>query len=335
MQRIFKKYRDPVVVGALLLLPLLSYLSSGYRGREPNAIDRLVLGVSAPLQRGLTWFVQGVGSTITSYVDLRGARSAAQRCEGELGEVRGELNALRELRAENERLRRVLQVVESGEARGVLARVIGLAATAQFHSLRIDRGERDGIRVGAAVASAEVTPEGVPRGAAVGRVIRAVGGSADVMLLTDASSRIAVVSQRSRVRGTAAGVGDGRRLELRFVGLQEDVKEGDALVTSGTDGVFPRGLLLGHARDVVRPAVGMYITASIVPAADVQHIEEVLVLVDGDSRGEAALAPVPGPARGERPPAVGVSAAVPGGAPRPAPAHPRPGAPLPPGRSPP
>lgn len=331
MQRIVKKYRDPVVVGALLLLPLLSYLSSGYRGRDPNAIDRLVLGVSAPLQRGLTWFVQGVGSTITGYVDLRGARAAAQKCEGELGEVRGEINALRELRAENERLRRVLHVVESGDARGALARVIGLAATAQFHSLRIDRGERDGIGVGAAVASAEVTPEGIPRGAAVGRVIRAVGGSADVMLLTDASSRIAVVSQRSRVRGTAAGVGDGRRLELRFVGLQADIKEGDALVTSGTDGVFPRGMLLGHARDVVRQAGGMYITASIVPAADVQHLEEVLVLVDEASRGDAALAP----ARGERPPAAGVSAALPGGAPRPAPAPPRPVAPMPPGRSPP
>jgi len=269
MFRFLSRYREPLIVGALLVWPLVSYLSSGHRGREPSVVDRLVLAVSSPVQAGLTWALGGVTGTVDGYVALRGAHEEAQECRVALAEAHAALNALKEAEAENTRLKAILGYVEQTTEQEIVARVIGLNPTAQFQSLRINRGEDDGVRAGMPV----LTPDGV-----VGQVVRAVGGSADVMLLTDASSRIGAVLQRTRVRATVTGLGDGRRLSLNLVRREDDAKDGDEVVTSGTDGIFPAGLHVGTLRDVQRPAVGMFLSATVKPAVDLARVEEVLVI---------------------------------------------------------
>lgn len=269
MFRFLSRYREPLIVGALLVYPLISYLSSGHRGRAPNIVDRLVLAVSSPVQAGLTWALGGVTGSVDGYVALRGAHQEAQECRGSLAEANAALNALKETEAENARLKAMLGYVESTVDQEIVARVIGLNPTSQFQSVRINRGEDDGVRPGMPV----LTPDGV-----VGQVVRVVGGSADVMLLTDASSRIGAVLQRTRVRATVTGLGDGRRLSLNLVRREDDAKDGDEVVTSGTDGIFPPGLHVGTLYDVQRPAVGMFLTATVKPSVDLARVEEVLVI---------------------------------------------------------
>lgn len=266
------------MVGALLLLPLASYLSTGYRGRDPNVIDRFVLALSAPVQGGLTWVVATVTGAVGGYVALRGAHEGHSECRGQLAASIAEVNALREAQAENERLKRALAYAEGTGETELLARVVGINPTVQFQSLRIDRGEKDGVRSGAPVLTAVPGRDGRPQGAVVGQVVRSVAHSADVMLLSDPASRIGVVTQRARVRGTAMGAGSGRRLVLNHVSHEDDVQDADVLVTAGTDGIFPRGLVVGTLRDVTRPAVGMFLSAVIVPAVDLQRLEEVLII---------------------------------------------------------
>lgn len=269
MFRFLSRYKEPLIVGALLVVPLLSYLSSGHRGREPNFVDRLILGVSSPVQAALTWAFNGVGGAVSGYVALRGAHDEALACRTELAEAHAALNALKEAEAENTRLKGMLGYVEQTTDQEIVARVIGLNPAAQFQSIRINRGEDDGVRAGMPV----LTPDGV-----VGQVVRAVGGSADVMLLTDPSSRIGGVLQRTRVRATVAGLGDGRRLSLNLVRREDDTKDGDEVVTSGTDGIFPAGLHVGTVHDVQRPAVGMFLAATVKPSVDLARVEEVLVI---------------------------------------------------------
>lgn len=267
--RFLSRHREPLIVAALLVSPLVSFLTSGHRGREPNFVDRLVLGISSPVQALLTWVFDGVSGAVSGYVALRGAHEEALACRTELAEAHAALNALKEAEAENRRLKAALNYVEQTTDQEIVARVIGLNPSARFQSIRIDRGENDGVRVGMPV----LTPDGV-----VGQVVRAVGGSADVMLLTDPSSRIGAVLQRTRVRATVAGLGDGRRLSLNLVRREEDTKEGDEVVTSGTDGIFPRGLHVGTVHDVQRPAVGLFLTATVKPSVDLARLEEVLVI---------------------------------------------------------
>lgn len=276
------RYKELLIISALLLAPMGSYLSRGHRGRSPNFIDRTVLRVSAPVQSALTWLFDGVGGAVDGYVALRGAHEEAQALRGQLGEAHAEVNALREAQAENARLRAMLGYVEQSVDQEIVARVIGINPSAQYLSLRIDRGEEDGVRVGMPV----VTPDGV-----VGQVVRAVGSSADVMLLTDPASRIGGVVQRTRVRATVTGTGDGHRLSLDYVRREDDLRDGDVLVTAGSDGIFPRGLRVGTVSAVSRPPVGMFLRATLEPSVELARVEEVLVVPVAMGVPSAAVPP--------------------------------------------
>lgn len=264
-----RRYRELLIVSGLLLWPLISYLSVGHRGREPNFVDRTVLFLSTPVQSLLTWAIEGVASVGNGYVALRGAHEEALVCRTSLAEANAELNALKEAQAENARLKAMLGYVEDSVDQEIVARVIGLNPSPQFQSIRINRGEDDGVRVGMPV----VTPDGV-----VGQVVRSVGSAADVMLLTDPASRIGAVTQRTRVRATVSGTGDGHLLSVDLVRREDDMKDGDVIVTAGSDGIFPRGIRVGTVQAATRPAVGMFLKATLHPSVELSHVEEVLVI---------------------------------------------------------
>lgn len=269
MLSFFRRYKDVLVVGVLLIAPLVSYLSSGHRGREPNAVDRLVLQLSTPVQWLLTWTLTSLFSVGESYVGLRGAHEEAGACRAALGEANAELNVLREAQAENLRLKEVLDYVKTTPHEEIVARVIGLNPSPQYLSMRINRGENDGVHVGMPV----VTVDG-----AVGQVVRAVGSAADVLLITDPSSRIGGLVQRTRVRATVTGTGDGRQLLVDLVRREDDMRDGDAVVSAGTDGIYPPGIPLGILRSPERPGANMFRRAMLDPAVDLSRVEEVLVI---------------------------------------------------------
>jgi rod shape-determining protein MreC len=129
-----------------------------------------------------------------------------------------------------------------------------------------------------------VTPDGV-----VGQVVRTSSHAADVLLLADPSSRLAVRNQRSRSRATVTGAGDQKPLRLEYALRTEDFQEGDVLVTAGTDGIFPPGLLIGTLTSVERKSVGTLQPAEVKPAVETARLEEVLVLgADPAAVGEEA-----------------------------------------------
>lgn len=282
MLTLFRRYRELLVVGALLVIPLARYLSSGHRGRDPNWVDKWVIAASLPIQRGLTFLVEGISSTVDGYLALRGARQERDACVAELSQTRAELNALAEAKAENERLKAALGYSELTIEPEITARVVGLNASVHFVSLRIDRGESEGVQLGMPV----LTAEGV-----VGQVTRVLGHASEVMLITDPSSKIGAVVQRSRARATASGMGGGAPLSLDNVLYGDDVLDGDVLVTAGTDGVFPKGLVIGKIEtrnfsgsgadggdSIKRDETAMFLRAQVTPTVDLRRVEEVLLL---------------------------------------------------------
>jgi rod shape-determining protein MreC len=252
-----------------LVYPFATFLASGRKAREPNFVDRTVMAITSPMQKGLSWTVDGVASVWNGYVGLRGVRRENLALKEENQKLRADLNRLGETRAENERLKRMLSYAESTPDPQIPARVLGVNPVATFLSLRIDRGESDGVRRGMPV----VTPEGV-----VGQIQRVTGGYADVVLITDSNSKIGVKVQRSRARATASGGGGNRTLQLENALRTEDVEEGDVIVTSGTDGIYPSGLMVGRVSAVHRKSYGMFQAAEVVPAVNMTKLEEVFVL---------------------------------------------------------
>ncbi|MFL5319845.1 MAG: rod shape-determining protein MreC [Myxococcaceae bacterium] len=279
MLSLFKRYRELIVVGVLLVYPLGRFLATGRGARELNFIDRIVMYLSTPVQRALCWGVDGVTDTWTNYAWLRNVRQQNEALSSENAKLRESVTGLAETKAENDRLKKLLNFAESTPGTEIPAKIVGVNPVSQVLSVRINRGENDGVTKGMPV----VTADGV-----VGQVIRASASAADVLLLTDANSRIGVRNQRSRARAIAHGAGEKFvNLSFEYALRTDDLEEGDAIITSGTDGIFPAGLMVGRLTAIQRKTSGPLQGAEIIPAVDVNRVEEVFVL------SVAAMSPAP------------------------------------------
>lgn len=269
-----------MLVSLLLLVPFALFLARGKQTRDPSFVDRAILSVVSPMQRFVTWSIDGVHDGWTSYVALRGVKAENDSLKAQNDELKLRVQSLNETELENQRLRGLLAFSEQSVGHEVTARVIAVNPVAFPLSVRINAGSDQGVQQGAAV----ITSDGV-----VGQVIRVTARSADVMLMKDPDSRIAVRVQRSRARATAAGAGgDSETLSLENLLRTEDVQDGDVIVTSGTDGVFPAGLVVGKATGIQRKTSGNFQSGEIVPAVDITRLEEVLVLAPVEWSATAA-----------------------------------------------
>ena len=248
---------------SLALAALLNYSLGVQRQGQPGWFESLSLRLGQPLLTASSAFRYGTADLFGSI--LPGGQRALDE---ENRRLRGELAALTELRQENARLQQLLGFVEETSLPTLAARVIGEDASGWFRTIEIDRGSVDGIRDGLPVVNAA---------GLVGRVVRTTPHTARVLLITDASSAVAVLVQDQRIRGICRG--QGGTLILDFALLQDDIQVGDGVITSGLGGVFPKGLVIGYVQAVQREQFGLFQTIEIDPAVDFAHLEEVLVLV--------------------------------------------------------
>lgn len=287
MFALLKRYRELILVAVLLLVPLGVFFAHAKQPPERSALDRGIVWLATPIEKVIGWVARTTLQAWSGYVALRGAREKAAELGHRVQDLEIERQQLLADRGEAERLRRLLSFAEVSQERRYLgARVIGVRlGTAGLQILTLDRGSDDGVSKSMPV----VVADGV-----VGRVLAVAGHSADVLALTDRNSSIAVRVERTRARANVRGLGKPDAAKLEYALRLEDMIEGDALVTSGTDGVFPRGLKVGKVTQLERSAHGLFQEARVVPAVDVTRVEEVLVVTSWERSGEvlpAAYAP--------------------------------------------
>ena len=288
MLALLKRYRELILVSVLLVAPLGVFFSHAKKPSERNRFDRTVVWVATPVERAVGWIAMRVLDGWYGYVALRGAHERARDLTLRVQRLELEQQQLVEVKAEAERLRRLLAFSElSGDRRWVGARVIGIRlGTVGRQLLTLDRGAADGL----APLMPVVVADGV-----VGRVHAVTAGTADVLVISDLNSSVAVRVERTRARANVRGTGKPDLCRLDYALRSEDMIEGDPLVTSGTDGVFPRGLPVGKVTQLERRQHGLFQDARVVPAVDVTRVEEVLVLTSWERAADAqpaAYAPV-------------------------------------------
>jgi rod shape-determining protein MreC len=234
--------------------------------------------LSAPIVGVAELIGGGIHGLVTSARDLFGARSRNAELEAELGELRFELERMREAGLENERLRRLLVMRDTLAPNAVGATVIGAVSTENTRMILVDRGSKHGVRRDLPV---------VAWGGAVGRVVSTGHSHSKVRLLNDPNSGVAGVLQRSRAQGMVVGQGEGP-LGMLYVPRFADVAHGDRVVASGLDGVFPRGFGIGRVISIDEAPDGTR-TIRLAPDLDYGYIEEVLILLE--PWGSELLAP--------------------------------------------
>lgn len=264
-----RRYRILLTSSACLLASLLLVSISGrQRGSLREPVADLLLDGLAPLQAGMTWLQAKLEHAWDGYVNLLRVRRENEELRQRIALLREETVRLGELARENERLTRLLDLRArvAGVAYG--ARVIGRDPLPWLRTLTVDRGERDGIRRGMAV----LAPEGV-----VGRVAKVGHAAAQVLVLTDNNSGIDALVQRSRARGIVQGNLDAG-CYMKYLRRTEDVAIGDRVITSGLDGIFPKGVMIGRVVEVALRNRGLLQVAVIEPSVALDRLEEVLIV---------------------------------------------------------
>ena len=241
-------------------------------------LEAVALGLFSEVQRLGSSAVRAVGHAWSGYIDLRGTRVDNERLARELRDARIALQQERALAQRSRGLQQLLELRQSVPVETTAAEVIAAAATPEFRAITIDKGTLGGMRPDMAV----IGPSGV-----VGRVVVASARAAKVQLLIDRNAAAGALIERTRAQGVALGNGTDR-LALEYLSGSAELVEGDTVVTSGIDGIYPKGFVIGWIDQVTR-AGNSYSSVTIRPAVDFARLEEVLVvLTPPEPQGAAA-----------------------------------------------
>jgi rod shape-determining protein MreC len=253
-----------VSVGQVLLISAQVQSREGVPVLQVAAFDAF-----ARLQGVTGGLVDGVRGIWTGYFGLRATARENEQLRQQLLDLSVELQQQRALSAQARALEELLDVRARTTVPTRAARVIAGNITPGTLTVAIDRGRDDGIEPDLAVIGA--------RGA-VGRVIGPVAShAATVQLLTDGNAAAAVMFERSQAGGMVLGGQADHSLRADFVPVLADVQPGELVLTSGHDGIFPPGLLVGTVESVT--GAGPTRVIRVRPATDFSNLTVVLVVL--------------------------------------------------------
>jgi len=254
--------------GVLLILSLHLISTGVHPGDLAARPQSAILEIVSPVDAAFTRLSEGASSLVGDYLDLLNVRKENTHLRIELARVKSDQARLAELEVENRHLGELLELKDALGTNAVAANVIGSDATGLSRTLILASGTSDGLRTGMAV----LANQGV-----VGKIIAISQHASRVLLIDDHNSALDGFDQRSRARGIVAGmVDDG--LILKYADRSQDIRSGDTIVTSGLDGIFPRGLLVGTVQSVHREGPGLFLAVRITPAVDFRELEQVLIV---------------------------------------------------------
>jgi len=225
-----------------------------------------------PLQRIAAAPVNLARRAAEFFVTHASLRDENARLLLERGERAAALQQLQALQSENSHLRELLGAQKRIEARSQLAEVAYTARDPFSRRIVVDRGSQHEVRNGQPV---------IDHGGVVGQVTRVYPWISEVTLITDKDHLVPVLNVRNGLRAVLAGTGNDGALELRFVPLNADFQNGDRLVTSGIDGVYPPGLPVADVTQVDRNAAFLFARITCRPLGGVRNNAHVLIVSAG------------------------------------------------------
>lgn len=260
--------RHPILISVIFLFFAIQLVPVSFEGKKiGNPFSRFILTLAYYPQKLVFTITQGVVDTWRGYINLIGVKEENQRLKSEINELRHEKFRLWEAELQNERLKKLLEFKEGSSYPVVTANVIaGSPSGLRSQVVIIDRGTEDGISQGMPVT----TYEGI-----VGRVFMVGSKGSEVILITDEVSAVDAYIHRTRARGIVKGSGGGCVME--YIERKSDVNIGDKVISSGKDGFFPKGVVIGTVVGI--DITGGFVRARISPDVDLNSLEEVIVIL--------------------------------------------------------
>lgn len=267
------------VMLAVVFISVFLYIFS-LNFRTPSKMDVLQRSVTETVSPPILLFgkvFSGFEEFFHDYIWLKNLRVENESQKREIAELESKVTAYQEAYVENQRLRRLLDFKTSISAETIPAQVVMHDLTGWFQTLMVDKGFHDGIAPDMPV----VNDEGL-----IGRVLDVSDRHCRVLLITDQGSAIDAVVQRNRVRGILCGK-DANGCLLKYIRGNLDIREGDLVITSGKDGVYPKGLRLGVIQAAYKDPVDLFQKIEVKPLVRLSALEEVLIIKHGEVGNDA------------------------------------------------
>ncbi len=262
------RHRPLVLLVAVILAQVLLLAFQIRRDRDVRLIRVWSAELLMPLQRAGNFIISKIDGVWFGYIDLRGVSVENRQLTAEVSKLRLKNQQLEGQAAQAVRLTRLLGFrQENADIPMVAAEVIGANADSTSFTVFINRGDQDGIRRNMAV----ITPDGV-----VGKISEALSHTSQVLLINDRESGVGALLAGTRTHGVVKGTGDPL-LWMDYVNTEEKVQAGEQVLTSGEDRIFPKNLPVGWVAST-KPGFPFQ-TVEITPAAHLDRLEEVLVLL--------------------------------------------------------
>jgi rod shape-determining protein MreC len=276
------RYKNILFLVAVLVVQIIG-LAVQVRRPNPNGGDapavRLIrywaINLVSPPEKVVHGTGTGVRGLWSNYLDLRHVRQQNQELKDRVSRLQLEQAALLEDARQGQRLQALLGFKEHYIYSTVPAQVIGTSGTDLSRILIIDKGFKDGLKPDMAV----ITPDGI-----VGKLKDVFGSTSQVLMISDQTSGAGVVLEDTRLRGVLRGNALGQPQIINML-PDERVKPGERVVTSGGDQIYPRGLPVGVVDQVVPDTSNPpYMDILIKPAANLGHLEELLVITQSSDQ---------------------------------------------------
>lgn len=266
------KQRTGYVFLAVMLAQVLLVSAQVQTRTGMPVIEAVSFGAFSRVQGATSSAVRSVRDVWTNYASLRGARDENAALKQQLAELEIRLQEQRALAARSAQLQTLLELKQTSGLPTLAAEIIGGNPNARsgVREVTIDRGSADGVQANMAV----MAPKGI-----VGRVIgRPSAHASRVQLLLDRQAAAGAITERTRVGGMVAVADADGGLVMDLVPNLQDVKPGDLVVTSGIEGIYPKGYAIGWVESVEQGA-GLYKDIKVRSAVDFGSLEEVLVVL--------------------------------------------------------
>ena len=266
-----------VIVGIIILIAVnvtVLSISSKRRYSSPRP-GKIALFIVSPFQDATTTTLRFIRDVWFHYFFLVSVARENDRVKRTLSLEIQKNKQYSEVELSNERLRKLLSFQRNVTSRVLAAEVIGKDPSPWFKTVIIDKGSSEGIVKGLPV----VIPEGI-----AGQIIEVSARNSKVLLIIDPNSAVDALVQRTRSRGLVKGSSSGRCL-FEYVLRKHEIRVGDTVVSSGLDGVYPKGIQIGNVSGVVRRNAGIFQEVAVTPNVDFEKLEEVLVILNPSDVG--------------------------------------------------
>jgi rod shape-determining protein MreC len=265
-----------LIVGVIVLIAVNVILLSLFNRRYISYYGpgKIAISIVAPFQKAASTSIRFVRDIWRHYFFLVNAAKENEGLRKDLNRAFERNVQFKEFELSNARLRNLLNFQKNIADRVLAAEVIGKDPSPWFKTVLIDKGKHDGVEKGMAV----VIPEGI-----AGQTTEVSAHYSKVLLIIDHNSAVDALVQRDRARGIIKG-GSADQCIFKYVLRKHDVVVDDIVVSSGLDGVFPKGLSVGYVSGVVKPKSGIFQEVTVTPYVDFEKLEEVLVVLNPEKR---------------------------------------------------